>query len=95
MPPKKKKAKDSGVAGPFPLQEDHYFLPPVVTRHGHSGDDPADRGAIAAIQQEVGVPVTGEFDEATGEAVSAWRDKNGMGAAKFVDAEVWERMAGS
>jgi hypothetical protein len=95
MPPKKKKAKDHGVAGPFPLPEGDYFLHPVVTRRAHWGDDPADRGAIAAIQQEVGVPVTGHFDEATAEAVRAWRDREGLGDAKFVDREVWDKMAGS
>lgn len=87
--------KETGVDGPFPLADDEYFIAPVVTRRGHSGDAAEDHGAIAAIQQELGLPVTGSFDNATGEAVRAWREKNGLTAASFVDREAWNKMAGA
>lgn len=90
-----KRVKDSGVAGSFPLDETHYYIPPVVSRRGHHGQDTADHGAIGAIQQELGLPMTGQFDEATAEAVRAWREKNGLAPGNFVDREAWDKMAGA
>lgn len=87
--------KESGVAGTFPIPDDEYFTVPVTTRRGHSGDNIDDMGAILAIQQELGIPGTGIFDAATGDAVRAWREANGLVPATFVDRETWDKMAGA
>lgn len=78
-----------GPLGEFPLPEGHYFHPPVVSPYAHSTD--AD-GAILRLQQLLGAPLTGIYDDETVSVVRAWKEARGYRKSPLVDRETWERL---
>jgi hypothetical protein len=53
---------------------------------GASGD------AVKALQEKLGVPVTGTFDAATGAAVKKFKNANGLGNDQNAGPKVWARL---
>lgn len=53
---------------------------------GASGD------AVKALQEKLGVPVTGTFDAATGAAVKKFKNANGLGTDEVAGPKVWARL---
>jgi hypothetical protein len=52
----------------------------------------ATGSAVKALQEKLGVPVTGTFDAATGAAVKKFKNANGLGTDQNVGPKVWARL---
>ena len=51
--------------------------------------------AVKALQQKLGVTVTGTFDAATGKAVKAFKNSNGLGNDEIAGPKVWQKIFGA
>lgn len=76
----------------FPLEEGHYYVHPVLSRYGHSGQHPEDRSAVALIQKALKQPVTGEMTRDDSSAVLEWQRKHKVSATGVVDEETWKAL---
>lgn len=74
----------------FPYDDDHYFSTPAVSPRSHSGG--ADEAHVKVIQEAVEAEVTGEYDEATREAVMAYQKKKKLPVTGVVDAATWKKI---
>lgn len=72
----------------FPLPKGHYFYSKVTSSRGHSGEG-SDRAHVEAIQQALGMAVTGQMDVETITAVKALQKAKRKVATGVVDAETW------
>ena len=48
--------------------------------------------AVNALQEKLGVPVTGTFDAATGAAVKKFKNTNGLGNDQIAGPKVWKKL---
>jgi peptidoglycan hydrolase-like protein with peptidoglycan-binding domain len=46
------------------------------------------------VQAKIGAKADGDFGPKTGQAVSAWREKNGLGKGTKVGPKTWKAMFG-
>ena len=51
--------------------------------------------AVKALQEKLGVTVTGTFDAATGKAVKAFKNSNGLGNDEIAGPKVWQKIFGA
>lgn len=85
----RKAKKESGVHSEWPYEEDHYLATPSLAARSHH-----DGGPVAEVQEELGVEVTGVFDEATRDALIQYQQDNDLPVTGVVDADQWEHFAG-
>lgn len=78
--------------GEFPLQQGHYFYTPVTSPSAHTGRLGRESEPVMALQRAVGATQTGLFDEATAQAVSAWKQQHGLDRSPVVDEATWEHL---
>lgn len=84
-----KAEKHPDLLGEFPLPHGHYFHPPVVAPRAHTGGwDDTESAAIRRLQQRLGVPESGVYDEQTAVAVQAL----GLPSGLVIDEEAWQAL---
>lgn len=78
------------AAQPFPFDEDHYLSTPAVSPRSHSGGD--DEAVVRQVQEALDIEASGEFDEATRDAVLAFQKSKKIDQSGVVDAATWKKL---